>query len=52
MKDLQKVKALAVRMLTLAAELLREISGDEAERERLIGEAKKTPTGGFCISRG
>ncbi len=51
MKDLQKMKALAVRMLTLSAELFREISGDESERERLINEAKKTQTETYYIFR-
>lgn len=47
MKDLQEVKAIAGQILTLAAELLRLVDMDEAERRALIENAKKTLAGKY-----
>lgn len=51
MKDLQEVKAIALKILSLSTELLRLVDMDETERARLIEDVKKMPAGKFFSSR-
>lgn len=51
MSDFKEVKTIAEQMLALSVELLRLVDMDETERQRLIENVKKMPTGKYYISR-
>ena len=50
MNDFKEVKVIAEQMLELSVELLRLVDTDESERQRLIEDVKKIPSGKYCVS--